>query len=134
VAGLASSETCDARGARRGWIEQLEPWAIGGFAVMFLIGTLLILSERRLSFSLQDDISVLRRHASFYASQESNRIQHRARFRIRQAGGFFVADVLAGRGSRWPRNRVSIVPRLLDKKYLKPSKPMRLLFGCIGRL
>jgi hypothetical protein len=26
-------------------IEQLEPWAIGGFAVMFLSGTLLILSE-----------------------------------------------------------------------------------------
>jgi len=26
-------------------IEQLEPWAIGGFAVMFVSGSLLILSE-----------------------------------------------------------------------------------------
>jgi hypothetical protein len=36
---------------------------------------------------------------------------HRVRFRIRQAGSLFVADVLARCGSRRPRNRVSIESR-----------------------
>lgn len=50
----------------------------------------------------------LRPHLTFHASQKSNHVQRRPRFRIRQAGGLFAADVLVERGSRRPRDRVSI--------------------------
>jgi hypothetical protein len=67
-------------------------------------------AQQQLSFLLQDDISLLRRDTSFYASPESNLIQHNKRFRASQTGGLFVTDVLVGRGFGWPRNRVFVMP------------------------